>query len=313
VAVTARDDRFLLVRGTAAAVERWGAAARTVDDIRLLVAGPAPVQDRDALAALCGTAAAATDDLVPAAGPDWTVTLSARNPVWRDRPAWDPGPVITAGLRGAELAATSRSATDLRLQVDGDLGHLAVSLWDQPVGKHHGEPVPLRKGALRPTVAAALVRLALRDAAPGYLYDPFCGSGTIVAEAVRAGLPVFASDVDPAAVQLTRDRLDRLGLDELPERVFVRDVRTGPDPRVTARLLVANLPWGKQVQSDGRLALFDATALLVAHTIGAGGAAVLLTTHEEQLLPRLRRRGLTAEARRIGLLGQTPAIVLARP
>jgi tRNA G10 N-methylase Trm11 len=175
-------------------------------------------------------------------------------------------------------------------------------------------------------VAASLVRLGLAQAdpsgtAPG-LYDPFCGSGTIAAEAARAGLPVFASDLSAEAVALTRERLAALpassglpGLEpgDLLRRVFVRDVRRGPDPRVTARLLVANMPWGKQVKVAGRLELFDATSRLAAHTARSGGAVVLLTTNEDQLLPRLRRRGLTAAARRIGLLGQAPAIVLAQP
>ena len=72
------------------------------------------------------------------------------------------------------------------------------------------------------------------------------------------------------------------------------------------------MPWGKQVAVVGRLALFDAVSLLARRLLADGGAAVLLTTHEEPLVARLRRQRLEISSRRIGLLGQAPAIVLAR-
>lgn len=337
--VRLRQDRFLILDAGPGDAERLGAATRTIDDIRLLVAGPARIDGRPGFEDLCRAAGTTLAALLPspephcAAGPAgdvWSVTMSARNPPWRRAPAWDPAPVIAAALPGADPAATTRRAVDLRIQVDGDMAHIAVSLWPEPVGKRPGEsrfpgrnhPVEQATwaGALRPTVAAALVRLALagpgQAAAADGLYDPFCGSGTILAEAAHAGLPVFGSDGSQRAVALTRERLAAqggFGPGELLRRIFVNDVHRGPDPRVTARLLAGNMPWGKQVKAGRRLALFDATALLVAHTIAGGGTAVLLTTHEDQLLPRLRRRGLTATTRRIGLLGQTPAIVTARP
>jgi hypothetical protein len=40
---------------------------------------------------------------------------------------------------------------------------------------------------------------------------------------------------------------------------------------VSAGIVAANMPWGEQVRVDGRLALFDATALLVRHLLAGGG------------------------------------------
>jgi hypothetical protein len=315
--VRLRQDRFLILDASPGDAARLGAATRTADDIRLLVAGPARIDSERDFAELCQEAADATTAALARAGDQWSVTLSARNPPWRRKPAWDPAPVIAAWLHGADPAATVRQDVDMRIQVDEEMAHIAVSLWPAPVGKRPG---PTWSGGLRPTVAAALVRLGLARSGPAAaahgLYDPFCGSGTILAEAAHAGLPVFGSDLSEQAVALSRERLAARGgfePGELLRRVFARDVLRGPDPRVTARLLVGNMPWGKQVKVEARLALFDATAALAAHTAGRGGAAVLLTTHEDQLLARLRRRGLTATARRIGLLGQTPAIVTAQP
>jgi hypothetical protein len=314
--VAARTDRFLLVRLTPPDLAELGARARTVDDLRLLVAGPAPVATEDDLRRLGAAAADAVIGVLAPPDAPWSVTLAARNPPWRRRPRWDPAPVLAATLNGADPTATVRRPVDLRLQVDGDEAHLSVSLWDRPLGKP-AEGGPAWRGALRPTVAAALVRTALAACGPKApatgVYDPFCGSGTIVAEAVRAGAAVFASDREEAAVTLTRDRLAALDVPDTDHRVFVRDVLRGPDQRVSARIVVGNLPWGGQQRVDGRIALFDAVAHLVAQRVGPDGAAVLLTTEEEALVARLRRHGLGVTARRIGLLGQTPAVVTATP
>jgi hypothetical protein len=297
-AILQQRDRFLVVALTVAEAARLGQQARTIEVRTVLDPGGANPF-----------------------GP-WSVTLSARGPVWRDPPGWDPAPVLARHFPGADLRATERSAVDLRVQADADTVHVALNLWSRPIGKRGGGG-PARPGALRPTVAAALVRLAIRDVDPDVtrrgVYDPFCGTGAVVAEAAHLGLPVFASDIDERAVELARQRLAVRQSGSPPDaaalrhRVFTHDVRRGPSPRVSAGVVVGNMPWGQQVKVDGRLALFDATALLARHLLGNGGAAALLTTNEDPLVARLRGQRLEVSSRRIGLLGQTPAIVVARP
>jgi len=96
-------DRFLVLSLTAAEATRLGRRARTVDDARLLVAGPERIRTEAAFAALCAAAAARVREILPpgsslAPGP-WSVTLSARSPVWRVPPA---------GIRRRCSPATSR-------------------------------------------------------------------------------------------------------------------------------------------------------------------------------------------------------------
>ena len=324
-----QQDRFLILTTTVTDAERLGRRARTVDDARLLVAGPERISSQAGFAALCRAAAGRVREVLPPGDGQrdapWSVTLSARSPVWRQPPAWEPAPVLARYFPGADPAATKRSPVDLRVQADQDMIHIALSLWPRPVGKRGG---PARPGALRPTVAAALVRLAVREAglaiAARGVYDPFCGTGTIAAEAAHLGLPVFASDIDEHAVELTRRRLAgqeaaAAGAAAAPgargglrHRVFVHDVRSGPPRRVSAGIVAGNLPWGQQVETGGRLALYDATARLAGRLLADGGVAALLTTQEDPLVARLRSHRLEVSSCRIGLLGQTPAIVLAR-
>jgi Putative RNA methylase family UPF0020 len=331
-AVGPPEEKFLLADVDAADVGWVRAGLRTADDVRLLVAGPRSVADPAGFEELCAEAAERTRRYLAASGSarassePWSVTLAARRPVWRGWDGWDPVPLISRLLGGADPAARSRRPVDLRLQVDGAVMHVAVDL-DPPAAAAPttaagASTAVTRPGALRPSVAAVLVRLALVGADPATaargLYDPCCGTGTVVLEAARAGLPVWASDIDRAAVELTRARLSAAGgvppspgADDAGHRVFVHDLLRGVPQRVDAALVASNLPWGKQVEVPRRGALFDACAALAARSVGRGGRCVLPTTHEEQLLGRLRRHvpGADVTVRRIGLLGQTPAIV----
>jgi SAM-dependent methyltransferase len=66
--------------------------------------------------------------------------------------------------------------------------------------RQHGGRVEERSGALRPAVAAAMVRLAggPPEDAPALL-DPCCGSGTLLREGVALGWQPIGSDVDEEA------------------------------------------------------------------------------------------------------------------
>jgi Putative RNA methylase family UPF0020 len=318
-------ERFVIVAADAAGLARLRSGGRTFDDIRVLVAGPSAVPDAAAFDQLCAQAAAATDaylhghDPARADSTSWSVTMSARTPSWRRHPGWDPAGPITARLGGADLRSRSRAAVDLRIQVDGEQAHISVNLAARPHGKR--EPGPVRPGALRPSVAASLVRLALRAADPRAaergLYDPCCGTGTIPAEAVLLCLPVYASDIDAEAVAATAKRLAALARpgQRLPVRVFQHDLLRGIPRDMTATIVAANLPWGKQVRLPRRGEAFDAIASLTARGLAEGGASALLTTSGQQLIARIRRQAPDARitARRIGLLGQTPTVVVAQP
>ncbi|MGH3159544.1 MAG: hypothetical protein ACRDNF_23630, partial [Streptosporangiaceae bacterium] len=103
VRVRLRSDRFLVVDACAAECEHLGTSLRTADDVRLLVSGPHLVQTAGDLASACREAehrvrALLADVQLPDAEDGWSVTLSARKPPWRQRPAWEPGPVIARHL-----------------------------------------------------------------------------------------------------------------------------------------------------------------------------------------------------------------------
>lgn len=139
------------------------------------------------------------------------------------------------------------------------------------------------EAALRETLAAAMVKLA-RYRGKGDFCDPFCGSGTIAIEAALAALNrapglyrsfaaenwaffdpalwqqaraaaiaaeysgeyhIFASDIDPRAVQIARENAVRAGVDHLIEFSIADACRFS---RQTERgVIVTNPPYGERL------------------------------------------------------------------
>jgi tRNA G10 N-methylase Trm11 len=138
---------------------------------------------------------------------------------------------------------------------------------DARMRQHDGRDVE-RSGALRPTVAAAMVRLAGKP--DGTLLDPCCGSGTILAEGAEVGWHARGIDIDPDAVRIARKNAPGVEVTE-------GDVRHLPCDDDSVRACVSNLPFGKQytVQQD-MTAWLRAALTELARVTRTGGRVVLL-------------------------------------
>jgi tRNA G10 N-methylase Trm11 len=92
---------------------------------------------------------------------------------------------------------------------------LAVQDIDEWTRRDRGKPyADHKKGMLPPKLARIMVNLARgkesemeRAAKQPRLYDPFCGTGTILLEAAMMGMAVVGSDLDARAVQGTQENL----------------------------------------------------------------------------------------------------------
>lgn len=65
-----------------------------------------------------------------------------------------------------------------------------------------------KRGMLAPKVARMLVNLAIGEARDGVVFDPFCGTGTVLLEARAMGYPVIGADADQKAIEGTRQNLE---------------------------------------------------------------------------------------------------------
>jgi tRNA G10 N-methylase Trm11 len=83
-----------------------------------------------------------------------------------------------------------------------------IEAWNR---RDYGRPnIDAKSGMLPPKIARMLVNLALPHNQQAVLYDPFCGSGTILAEALVSGHQVYGSDISAKAVHDSNHNLQWL-------------------------------------------------------------------------------------------------------
>jgi 23S rRNA G2445 N2-methylase RlmL len=161
--------------------------------------------------------------------------------------------------------------------------------------------------SLRPTLAAAMVRLAGSRSGDRFC-DPMCGAGTILAERARAGpyQALTGGDIDIKAVQAAYANLSQQDC-----IVHLWDARRLPLRSNSLDVIVCNLPFGKQIGSHAEnVALYERFFHQVCRVVVPGGRVVLLTSEKElmrQLLhahPQLVRKQEVL----VGVLGQAARI-----
>jgi 23S rRNA G2445 N2-methylase RlmL len=197
---------------------------------------------------------------------------SLKETIHKDRPRWRDGDPAGLEVWLSEYAP-GRLVAGLRLS-------------GAQMRQHDGRPAE-RAGALRPTVANAIVRLA--GAACGVLVDPCCGSGTILREALAAGWTAASGfDIDPQAVRAARHNVP-------DAEIRQGDARTLDLPDGSAGACVSNLPFGRQYTLPGDAAGWLAAVLgTMARITRPGGRVVLLAPEiprsavPERLRPRER-------------------------
>jgi SAM-dependent methyltransferase len=134
--------------------------------------------------------------------------------------------------------------------------------------RQHGGRAAERPGALRPTLAAAMVRAA--GTPPGLLLDPCCGSGTLLAEGIVAGWTAQGTDTDAEAVKTARRNAPQA-------RIAHGDVRHIDRPDGSVDACVSNLPFGQQFEVQGDMTVWLRAALgEMARVTRAGGRVVVL-------------------------------------
>jgi 23S rRNA G2445 N2-methylase RlmL len=169
--------------------------------------------------------------------------------------------------------------------------------------------------SLRPTVAAALVRLAA--ARPGELVlDPMCGAGTLLAEQLSRGgrahppVRVLGGDLDPAALRTARANLRHFGEPDL----LRWDAARLPLADQSVQVVLSNPPFGVQLGEPEEIGpLYRRLVPGLDRVLRPGGRAVLLVADVGALKDAVR--GVPWEPLRqvrLRVLGQRATILAWR-
>jgi 23S rRNA G2445 N2-methylase RlmL len=222
---------------------------------------------------------------------------------------------LAGGLAGHFPAswrpAAENAAVEVWLTIDGRTAVCGLRLSDRTM-RHRTWKQEHLPASLRPTLAAAMVRLA--EPRPDMLLlDPMCGAGTILGEAIdyarrhRLGtLHVAGGDQEGNAVRAAESNLRRLG----PARLERWDATALPLDDASADRVVSNAPFGKQLGRPEEVGpLYARMVPEYDRVLKPGGRAVLLVSEDAPLRAAARSAGwkLLRELA-VRVLGQ-PAVI----
>jgi putative N6-adenine-specific DNA methylase/tRNA (guanine6-N2)-methyltransferase len=211
---------------------------------------------------------------------------------------------------GAVLHERHRTPVDLenyelniRVDLYGDRLVIGIQRTRDSLGNRIKRTKPLRS-ALKPTIAAAMLRIAGAHQGGGRLIDPMCGSGTIPVEAARINprLEQCAADWDRDTTEVARDTLSVHGL-EIP--VEIADARAlGEAYPSRFDFIVTNPPYGlRQAKRTGITRLYRALLSSFGAAIKDSGTIVLIVVKYRAFLAALDGSGLEIVDERVVDLG----------
>lgn len=113
------------------------------------------------------------------------------------------------------LMLSHQHVSEFNVLPQGDKIVIAKTVWiydaEDWVSRDRNKPYrDIKRGMLPPKVARIMVNLATRGESGLTLADPFCGTGTILAEAMLVGCNVVGSDTNPEAITGSKSNLSWL-------------------------------------------------------------------------------------------------------
>jgi 23S rRNA G2445 N2-methylase RlmL len=227
----------------------------------------------------------------------------------------DAGTEMAQGLAGVFPAswkpAEENASVEVWLTIRGATAVCGLRLSDKTM-RHRAYKVEHLPASLRPTVAAAMVRLA--GAGPGEIVlDPMCGAGTILAEQIelsklrKAGrIEVWGGDRDMNMIRAAASNLHRVG----PAILIHWDATRLPLGSAQVDRVVSNPPFGKQLSTPEEIGPLYRNALRECNRVlKPGGRAVFLVSENDELRNAIKPFNWQAVRQlRVEVLGQGATI-----
>lgn len=225
----------------------------------------------------------------------------------------DAGQAFAKGLAGKFPASwkpvEDNAAVEFWLTIHGQRAVCGLRLSDKTM-RHRTYKLEHLPASLRPTLAAAMVRLA--NAQPGQVVlDPMCGAGTILAEQLEVGrgkVQVWGGDLDRSSLRAAAINLRRLGQPQLARW----NATQLPLPEASVDRIISNPPFGKQLSSPEEVGpLYRRMLPEYDRVLKPNGRAVLLVGEPAVLREAARTVGWrNLREVRVRVLGQPAALTV---
>ncbi|MDD3646943.1 MAG: methyltransferase domain-containing protein [Candidatus Dojkabacteria bacterium] len=238
-------------------------------------------------------------------------------------------------VTGFNYSETDHGNFDVRIFVDKNDIYLSVRLVKLPLYKREYKKYE-KAGSLKPSIAACMVYAATQGKKNLRIVDNFCGSGTILCEALLMGNEVFGGDIDPQGVSYTRKNLQNLKFLTIGRSLFdwkSQSSQPKAGPPLAGKLkvevkqidavktnwpdnffdcAVSNLPYGKQVRVSNITTLYRDALKEYVRIVKRGGVICLLGSRSE-ILRKYAKKYLwnpKIEEYKLGFLGQEPWLIM---
>lgn len=211
----------------------------------------------------------------------------------------------------SEFTERDHSNLDIRVHVEKQNVIESVRLTQKPL-YYRGYKQHSREGSLKPSIAAALVRLTDPDRG-AKLVDNFCGVGTILCEGALQGLEPHGGDINEEAVRYAEAHLRSLSR-KWVRNVNVLDATSSKLPDDYFDLAVSNIPWGEQLDLNA-VELYSQAIPEYARIVKGDGSIVILGPKPDLVEKHLKENFPEHNVGqfRLGFLGQHPWVNFAYP
>lgn len=203
----------------------------------------------------------------------------------------------------------NHSNFDIRVFIDHEVGYISVRLTEESL-RNRPYKTSSKLGSLKPTIAAAMVKIAAQGKSNLKIVDNFCGSGTILCEALLLGNKVYGGDIDNESVILSKSNLSNLKYYS-EDKIKQLDAMKTNWQSIFFDSAVSNLPWNKQVKIESITRLYEGTLKEYKRIVKSKGTICLLASKPDLLIKHAKKIMPNSVIRsiKIGLLGQNPSIV----
>lgn len=196
-------------------------------------------------------------------------------------------------------ADDTQASVNIRIFIIHDEAVVGLRIGETPLHRRAYKQHSLQ-GSLKASVASAMVQSATLSKGQ-WVLDPFCGSGTILIEAIQQGIQAIGGDINPDVLAFAGLNAMEAGISQQTNQW---DARALPIKTASVNCIVSNPPWGRQITVDASLKrLYQASFAEMQRVVKVGGEIILLTTLPE-FIPATPTQQIE-----ISLHGQRPLIL----